>query len=254
MYRILAVLACSACAATAAWAQDTDVASFSRQSAAEACVPMRSYVDAPGIQRLCRVNEFGSLGRVGETEVLYALYRRLVIWPELELSLADTAETALDTLPYNNTAVAIFHAARGDSLLHSVWSEMNDGWIGVSWYERPRLLSTPVGTVLSIGLRYTGTGSFNDDRYFMWRDGGWTRIDTSAWATQLQSLLPEGHGVWKGVVLDLGRMEAETPVWREGDGNCCPSGGRVTLELGLDGDRLVVERAVHTPAENGADP
>jgi hypothetical protein len=35
-------------------------------------------------------------------------------------------------------------------------------------------------------------------------------------------------------------MKAATPVWREGDGNACASGGRAVIGLGWRDDRIVL--------------
>ncbi len=254
--RMLAAVIWSACLVTAAYGQEADSTQRSLDWIGGHCLPISDgYGDAPGIQRHCKVNESGRVGVVGQTEVFYATYQRLVAWPELELSLADTAGTAFNAGPYNNTAVAVFHGIPGDSLVRPVWAEMNDGWLGVSWYEPPRLLTTPAGIVMLIPLRFSGTGSLNDDRYFLWLESAWQRLDTSSWSKELSRRLPADHGVWKGVVLDLENMRAESPVWRtDRDGNCCPTGGHVTVEFRLDGDRLVIDRAEHVPAGLDANP
>jgi len=233
--------------APAASGQVTESPAISLDRISRECIPIDDGYEAPGIERHCTVTGSGSLGRLDGAEFYYATYRRLVAWPELELSIADTSETALNTSPYNNTAVVVFRRVSGGSLLHPTWYEMNDGWIGVSWYEQPRILSTPLGPVLFVPLRFSGTGSLNDDRYLVWREAAWKRLDSTSWHRELTAWLPDGHAVWKGVVLDLERMRAETPVWKEHDGNCCPTGGSIKVELALDEDTLVIERAEYTP-------
>jgi hypothetical protein len=34
---------------------------------------------------------------------------------------------------------------------------------------------------------------------------------------------------------------AETPLWQDGDGNCCPTAGRAVIRLGLRDRRLLIE-------------
>jgi len=34
---------------------------------------------------------------------------------------------------------------------------------------------------------------------------------------------------------------AKTPLWQEGDGNCCPTAGRAVIQLGLQTHRLMIQ-------------
>lgn len=99
---------------------------------------------------------------------------------------------------------------------------------------------TPSGALLEVAFRLSGTGNLNASAYYLWRHGGWRRLDADAWIEDLQRRLPKGLGVWKGLWPDLERMAVDSPVWKDGDGNCCPSGGSVQVELAVDGDRLVI--------------
>ncbi|MDB5379626.1 MAG: hypothetical protein JWR00_4072 [Rubritepida sp.] len=37
-------------------------------------------------------------------------------------------------------------------------------------------------------------------------------------------------------------MTARMSLWRDADGNCCPTGGQALADLRLDGDRLTLIR------------
>jgi hypothetical protein len=98
---------------------------------------------------------------------------------------------------------------------------------------------SPAGPLLRLPVPVSGTGAFNEDFLFLWRDGAWQEIDTRSWLRTLK--LPPGHGIWKGVVVDPRTFSARSSVWRDGDGNCCPSGGEVDVRLALKGRRLEIE-------------
>jgi hypothetical protein len=42
------------------------------------------------------------------------------------------------------------------------------------------------------------------------------------------------------------------PVWRERDGNCCPTGGTVDVKFRLEGGRIVVTSKHFDPATAGS--
>lgn len=99
---------------------------------------------------------------------------------------------------------------------------------------------TPSGALLEVGFRVPGTGNLNASGYYLWRNGGWRRIEAEAWIDDLQKRLPKGLGVWKGPWPDLKGMTFDSPLWQDRDGNCCPSGGSVHVGLALDDGRLVI--------------
>ncbi len=65
-------------------------------------------------------------------------------------------------------------------------------------------------------------------------------IDTESWLFDLARRLPKGWGAWKGIFPDHAKLTAATPLWKSGDGNCCPTAGRATLSLGIKNGRLVI--------------
>jgi hypothetical protein len=103
---------------------------------AQNCVPLRDlYAEGPDIRRLCSVNEFGPLTDVEDARFFFALYRRLVtIGPE-------PPGLALDRPPFRNTAVVIFEAAGAGHRIRPILAHLNEGTIGASWFERPRIIA-----------------------------------------------------------------------------------------------------------------
>jgi hypothetical protein len=48
-------------------------------------------------------------------------------------------------------------------------------------------------------------------------------------------------------------MTASTPLWKTGEGNCCPTGGRADIKLRLVGKMLVIDRLKVTRGADAAD-
>jgi hypothetical protein len=106
--------------------------------------------------------------------------------------------------------------------------------------------NSPAGPLLRLPVRLAGSGALNADFYFVWLDGAWREIDAHSWLRAL--VLPRGHGIWKGVAVNPVQFAARSDVWRDADGNCCPSGGAVEVELTLERRTLVVRRQHYRPA------
>jgi hypothetical protein len=87
-----------------------------------------------------------------------------------------------------------------------------------------------------------GTGRHWMGSMFRWNgpDAAPTEIDVHSWLDALGSQLPEGLGVWKGPIFHWDWLSAESALWQDSDGNCCPSGGVVSVELKIEGDALAI--------------
>ncbi len=98
-----------------------------------------------------------------------------------------------------------------------------------------------------------GTGNFYIEYYFLFDED--TRLpvplNLDVINQRLATLLPEGRAVWKGGGFDIESLTYSSPVWQEGDGNCCPSAGRVTMQLNIEENELVVTDAQYDPDANG---
>jgi hypothetical protein len=51
----------------------------------------------------------------------------------------------------------------------------------------------------------------------------------------------------KGGGFDLRALTYSTPVWKDGDGNCCPTGGGLEMRFALKNHRLTVVSESFTP-------
>jgi hypothetical protein len=104
---------------------------------------------------------------------------------------------------------------------------------------------SPAGPLLRVPVQLSGTGAFNKNFHFLWHNGIWQEIDVEGWLRTIR--LPPGFGIWKGVLVNPQTFTARSSVWRDGDGNCCPSGGEVEVKLTLKGRTLVIDsQTYHT--------
>ncbi len=129
-----------------------------------------------------------------------------------------------------------------------LWAESGHGTaklIGWSFdgvvYEPPRM--TQDGMIWVPGRR-AGTGDGNADLLFKWDadSASWQDIELESWRDALPAKLPKGFGIWKGVDYDFEGMAATSKLWRDKDGNCCPSGGEALLEFAIDRRSLVLRQ------------
>lgn len=125
---------------------------------------------------------------------------------------------------------------RGRDLRPLTWS-----FEGYDW-QAPRLVEHDDGPLLAaIGFR-AGSGHGNADLLYRRSGDSWREVELESWKLGLPRHLPAGLGVLKGVDYDFARLTARMSLWRDEDGNCCPTGGQALAELRLEGDRLVLVR------------
>ena len=111
------------------------------------------------------------------------------------------------------------------------------------FYEPPVVFRQDDNLYVAIAGRSAGTGSFNVDRLFRWVPNApepLVQIDNETWRGTLDQHLPPGLSVWKGVAFNYPSLSADTALWRDQDGNCCPTGGRAVIRFEIQGDALVV--------------
>ena len=96
------------------------------------------------------------------------------------------------------------------------------------------------GLILDVPVYLAGTGRFNGSGYFIREGGRWEPIDFKSWQRDLARRLPKGLGVWKGPWPDLRKLSFDSPLWQDSDANCCPTGGAVHADLGLENRRLFI--------------
>lgn len=134
-----------------------------------------------------------------------------------------------------NGAANVFAAANG------ALTPLITAYVGTAHFERPVILKATAGTLLFIPGHIEGTGNFNAEQLYLWRDGSWRDVDTVSWQSDLARRLKNGLYAAKGIYSDYSTMTSATSLWRKEDGNCCPTGGRAAIKLGLKDRRLTIE-------------
>jgi hypothetical protein len=181
------------------------------------CVPVLGATDP---DESCATSELGEIGSVDRHAFVFARY--------------EYAAKGVDTVLYSR--VVVFERV-GPGVLRTVIAPDPDA---ATFFEKPKLLRSGARMLLHIPGSESGTGNFNRERLLVWRRDHWQDVDTTSWLEDLARRLPAGHGVWKGVYPDYLALTASTPLWRDGDANACPTGGRADIRLGWHGDAIVV--------------
>ena len=142
---------------------------------------------------------------------------------------------------------AVVFAAIGDQLVPILAAADFD-----VHYEAPKSITSPAGRLLVLPGYLSGTGNFNAEQVLLFEEGKWREIDTTSWLEDLGKRLPSGWGAWKGIYPDYRTFTADTPLWKGGDGNCCPTAGHADIKLGLTQQRLVIRDLAIIRGEDAA--
>ena len=128
------------------------------------------------------------------------------------------------------------------------------GYGDTTHFARPRIVVAPVGTFLWLPGYMEGTGNFNGEQLYLRVGDSWRDVDRDSWQNAMGRRLPKDLYAAKGIYPDYRKMIAITPLWdRNKDGNCCATGGRADVKLGLKGTTLVIEDLRVTRGEKAAD-
>jgi hypothetical protein len=185
-------------------------------AARNGCLP--DYAE-PIAERPCQLAKFGAIGTIGGHSFDYARY-------------SFTTEGGGSM----GARVLLFERI-GHDQLRILFVPEN---IGGPFYD-PALVKTSGKTLLLFSGFDTGTGNFNRERLYVWRRTAWRLADTTSWLDVLAKRLPKGLAAVKGIYPDYRRMTAATPLWRTGDGNASPNGGRASIRLMWQGDKVVLQ-------------
>ena len=96
------------------------------------------------------------------------------------------------------------------------------------------------GVLFHIPGRVGGKG--NADILLFRTKEKWTEIDMDRWFDQVNAMLPKGFQIQAAVDFNFREMHASSPVWREGDGECCANGGSVQIDYSIKDGVLIVAR------------
>jgi hypothetical protein len=98
------------------------------------------------------------------------------------------------------------------------------------------------GEIELLGTRdqIPGSGAYCYEAYFQFGEDGAVQIDFSLLASAATSVLPSGTTIRKGSGLDLESLSYRSPVWKQDDAECCPTGGTLSVRFRVQGGRVVV--------------
>jgi hypothetical protein len=117
-----------------------------------------------------------------------------------------------------------------------------------------RIIEVAGTPVLVSRHRVSGTGNFYFEDYFVFDRDKAIPINLgidAVIAAELARTLPPGRSVWKGGGFDIDSLRYSSGVWNEHDANCCPTGGRIEMTLGIRGNTVIVRDArYHAPSRS----
>jgi hypothetical protein len=118
---------------------------------------------------------------------------------------------------------------------------------GETYFETSEIVQSGGYAILMTRSQMSGTGHFFDEAYWIWSEKSDAPIElklNSVGSGALSNFLPSNHRVRKGGHFDIRSLSFQSYTWREGDGNCCPTGGKYSVTYGIENDSLVIRRAV----------
>jgi len=215
-----------------AQAYETAVLNAVRQLAAEQCLNFKAELDAEFGD--CRVSEVGVIGAVEDKTFYSALY---CVMAQYQSKTTKCGDGSFEANYADARALVIFERSK-DVGAFAVQRGYFDGE-NIFVYQRPRLHTVAGRTILHVPIRVDGSGAGNSSEYYEWSDG-WQQIESEQWERDLVRAIPAGRALRKGIWPDLNAMTVEASLYREGDANCCPTGGRLTATLAIQDRKFVL--------------
>ena len=203
------------------------------------CIPLWAEADVAN-ESDCEVREFGEIAEVGGTRLYWALYH------DRRQRISELLAESMTWLGYNSILVFFRQESSDEDMATVDFVRSN----ATMYYQPPRPISTDRGLILfSEGHDCCDSkAQFWNHRSWLWRSGAWTELDIHRWYREFQ--MPTGYGL-KGVSGDLASaLSTQTlnvSVFRDGDGDCCPTGGFVRIQFELDNLALRVVGYEHFP-------
>lgn len=187
----------------------------------EACVQVGDITIGPdGKWKNCRVTRGRWLGTIDFLDLYQAQYC-----------------LGKDAAACDKRALVIFgnHAYSPDA--EAMLVRLDDGAME---YDDPLLVM--IGDALVMGVSaHTPDGDIKKS-YYLWRTDRWISMDAQAWQQGLSAKLPAGASVRQEAWPDLETMNVQANLFLPGDADCCPSGGKANIELGIANERFVVNQ------------
>lgn len=110
-------------------------------------------------------------------------------------------------------------------------------------FDKPVIVLNSFGAVMELPFHVASTCDCNGSTYYLWRRNTrqWQRLDWDSWHEDLNRRLPAGLTSVDGFWPNLKSMTAQGGLWRRNDAHADPTGGTVTIQLGIIGSRFVLK-------------
>ena len=185
----------------------------------------------PGI-----VDDFGYLGRIGDEYYYYSIYRD---------TISDVkSESGED---YHSRTVTLYEGKNDSIFVRSVWSF--GASVSAYSFGTPELVETKYGFIFHTYI-YSGNGGWDDGEYYLHKNGKWIKLEVPNWTDIFSSKIPKGYSFCRGREIDLKTMTIDFGVNKPTDGCCCPTGGSVYAELGIQNNKIVIQEIDYSDKPN----
>lgn len=191
--------------------------------------------------RDCRVLQSGEVGSVQGRTYYYAIY---CLIPNDAAGNSRCGDDTVTAGYYRERGLAIFSRDRSSATATLLLDRAGPDLGLFLFHQKPEIIDHPAGTLLYVPITVDGTGNGNASEYYVWNADEWAPIDSDGWLKDLQRRVPAGLELRKGIWPDLRTMRGETPLYRDGDANCCPTGGTVRITLAIRSRRFVIQSVV----------
>jgi len=187
----------------------------------------------------CSLTEFGEFASFRGDTYYYALY-----CVEEKGSDARYNGSCHDPDSFNSSYgmsrsnIAIFVRHGADDSVRAVLSEYDTGGPN----RTPRIVENSEGAVMELPLSIAASCDCNASSYYLWRPQTreWALMDWESWQHEAELKFPPDLTNQNGYWPDLSTLTTSGALWRPDDAHCCPSGGSVSVQLGIVDNRFVL--------------
>jgi hypothetical protein len=137
----------------------------------------------------------------------------------------------------SNIAIFVRHGA--EDTVRPVLSRYDSG----GPYRTPRIVENSQGAVMELPLVIAASCDCNASSYYRWRPQtrDWVLMDWVSWQYEAARKFPPDLTNENGYWPDLRTLTTTGALWRGDDAHCCPTGGSVSVQLGIVDNRFVLK-------------
>ena len=184
----------------------------------------------------CEVDDFGYLGRIGDEYYYYSIYRD---------TMSDVKSENGES--YHSRTVTLYEGKNDSIFVSSIWQFGAN--VSAYSFDAPKLVETKYGYIFHTYI-YSGNGGWDDGEYYLQKHGKWIKLDVPNWVEAFTPKIPKGYSFCRGREIDLKTMTIDFGVYKPTDGCCCPTGGSVYAELGIQNNKIVIQEIDYSDKPN----